>query len=85
MIAAIRNIEISIGDGVKRVMPSEFENIEIARKSIVASQRILTGELFSTHNLTSKRPGNGISPMRWDEVIGKKAQKDFSVDETIVI
>ena len=85
MIAAIRNIEISIGDGVKRVMPSELENIEIARKSIVASQRILTGELFSTHNLTSKRPGNGISPMKWDEVIGKKAQKDFSVDETIVI
>jgi len=85
MIAAIRNIEISIGDGVKRVMPSELENIEIARKSIVASQKILRGELFSTHNLTSKRPGNGISPMRWDEVIGKKAQKDFSVDETIVI
>jgi len=85
MIAAIRNIEISIGDGAKRVMPSELENIEIARKSIVASQKILTGELFSIHNLTSKRPGNGISPMRWDEVIGKKAQKDFSVDEAIVI
>jgi len=85
MIAAIRNIEISIGDGVKRVMPSELENIEIARKSIVASQKILTGELFSTHNLTSKRPGNGISPMKWDDIIGTKAKKDFSVDEIISI
>ena len=85
MVLAIRNIELALGDGVKRLMPSEIENIEIARKSIVASQKILKGELFSSHNLTSKRPGNGISPMKWDEVIGTKAKKDFLVDETISI
>ena len=85
MVLAIRNIELALGDGIKRLMPSEIENIEIARKSIVASQKILKGELFSSHNLTSKRPGNGISPMKWDEVMGTKAKKDFSVDEIISI
>ena len=85
MVLAIRNIELALGNGIKRLMPSEIENIEIARKSIVASQKILKGELFSNHNLTSKRPGNGISPMKWDEVIGTKAKKDFLVDETISI
>jgi N,N'-diacetyllegionaminate synthase len=85
MIRAIRNIELSLGDGIKRLMPSETENVNIARKSIVASQKILAGELFSSDNLTSKRPGNGISPMKWDEVLGTKAKKDFSVDEIISI
>ncbi len=83
MVNAIRNIEMALGDGIKKVMPSEVDNIETVRKSIVASQSILAGELFSNDNLTTKRPGNGISPMKWDEVIGKKAQKDFSIDEII--
>lgn len=83
MVAAIRNIESALGDGVKRPSSSEAKNTAIARKSIVAARQIRSGELFSTDNLAVKRPGAGISPMRWDEVIGRTAARDFSADELI--
>lgn len=84
MVKAIRNIEQAIsGDGIKTPSASEMKNIEIARKSIVASRQIVKGEIFTEENLTIKRPGIGISPMKWDEVIGKIAQKDFNEDELI--
>jgi len=83
MVAAIRNIERALGNGHKRVSESERKNIAVARKSIVAARDIKAGEVFSETNLTVKRPGNGISPMRWEEVIGKIAKKDFQEDELI--
>lgn len=83
MVAAIRNIEIALGDGVKRVTSSEAKNIPVARKSLVAKRAISLGEVFSVENLTTKRPGTGISPMRWDEVIGSVAVRDFLPDELI--
>ena len=83
MTKAIRNIEIALGDGIKKPSKSETKNIEIARKSIVAKCNIKKGEIFSEKNLTTKRPANGISPMRWDEVIGKVANKDYEEDERI--
>lgn len=83
MVAAIRNVEQALGDGIKRPTPSELKNRAIARKSLVASRRIAAGEPFSASNLTAKRPGTGISPMRWDEVLGRRAPRDFSVDEII--
>ncbi|WP_293956179.1 MULTISPECIES: N-acetylneuraminate synthase [unclassified Sphingobacterium] len=86
MVASIRNIEkVMYGDGIKKPSKSEFKNIAIARKSIVASKRIKKGELFSDNNLTVKRPGNGISPMCWDDIIGKIAMRDFDVDDQIEI
>ena len=83
MISFIRNIEILLGDGEKKLMPSELGNINIARKSIVASKTVIRGETFSEDNITTKRPGNGISPMKWDSVIGSKAIRDFELDELI--
>lgn len=83
MVAAIRNIEIALGDGIKRLTPSEARNKPIARKSLVASQPIKSGEIFSAQNITAKRPGTGISPMCWDEVLGRKASRDFMPDEMI--
>ncbi len=83
MVSAIRNVEVALGDGVKRLTPSEARNKPVARKSLVASQAIKAGERFSAQNLTAKRPGTGISPMRWDEVIGRVAGHDFSADELI--
>ena len=83
MVAAIRNIEVALGDGVKRLTPSEARNKPIARKSLVASQVIKAGEVFSTQNITVKRPGTGISPMRWDEVMGQVAQKNYQEDDLI--
>ena len=84
MVNAIRNIEKAIsGDGTKHVSNSERKNIAIARKSIVAACNIKKGEVFTEDNLTVKRPGNGISPMRWEEVLGKKAFRDFAEDELI--
>jgi sialic acid synthase SpsE len=84
MVQAIRNIELAIsGNGSKQPSESEKKNIEIARKSIVAKIDIVKGEVFSDQNITTKRPGNGISPMRWDEVIGQSAQKDFKTDDLI--
>lgn len=83
MVAAIRNIEVALGDGIKRPSPSEARNRAIARKSMVASRPIGAGEVFSETNVTAKRPGTGLSPMRWDEVIGRVARRDFAVDEQI--
>lgn len=83
MVAAIRNIEAALGDGIKRLTPSETRNKPVVRKSLVASRAIKAGELFTAENITSKRPGTGISPMRWDEVIGRVAGRDYSVDELI--
>ena len=83
MVSAIRNIEIALGDGIKRLTPSEVRNKPVMRKSIVASKEIKKGEIFSLQNITTKRPGTGISPMRWDEVIGRTAPRNFSEDELI--
>lgn len=84
MVSAIRNIEKAVGgDGTKHVSESEKKNIAIARKSIVAACDIKAGEVFTEQNLTVKRPGNGISPMRWEEVLGQKAKRDFNEDELI--
>ena len=86
MVSAIRNIEKAVGgDGTKHVSESEKKNIAIARKSIVAARDIKAGEIFTEENLTVKRPGSGISPMRWEEVLGLKAKKDFNEDELIVL
>jgi len=83
MVDAIRNIEVALGDGIKRLMPSEIGNRSIARKSIVTSQAIIAGEIFTEDNLTTKRPGTGVSPMEWDRIIGTKAHRDYFVDELI--
>ena len=83
MVTAIRNIENAMGDGVKELTESESKNIKIARKSIVASKNIKKGEMFTEENLGIKRPGDGISPMIWDHVIGKIAKQDFKEDEKI--
>lgn len=83
MITAIRNIEIALGDGVKRLTPSEFRNKQVARKSLVASGEIKVGEKFTLENIAIKRPGTGISPMRLDEVLGRTALRSFAKDELI--
>ncbi len=83
MVQGIRNIEKALGDGIKRPSPSELKNKPIARKSLVAARPIKAGEAFSEDNLMAKRPGTGISPMQWDEVIGRTAPRDFSEDELI--
>lgn len=83
MVTAIRNIEVALGDGIKRLTPSEARNKPVARKSLVASGAIKAGEVFSAINVTTKRPGTGISPMRWDEVMGRIAPHDFVADELI--
>jgi N,N'-diacetyllegionaminate synthase len=83
MVSAIRNIEAALGDGIKRPSPSESKNMAIARKSLVASRAIRAGEVFTASNLAIKRPGTGISPMRWDDVLGRKATRDFAKDDLI--
>lgn len=83
MVAAIRNIEAALGDGIKRLTPSEARNKPVARKSIVAAIPIYKGERFTAAKLTAKRPGTGISPMRWDDVVGRVALRDFAADELI--
>ncbi len=84
MVKAIRNIELAIsGTGIKEPSDSEVKNISIARKSIVAKKQIQKGDKFTEYNITTKRPGTGISPMRWDEVIGKTALLDFNEDDLI--
>lgn len=85
MVKAIRNIEKALGSEKKQVTPSEQKNRVIARKSIVAAKPIAKGEFFTEENLTVKRPGNGISPMRWEEVIGKCASKSYVPDELIIL
>ena len=83
MVAAIRNIEQAMGDGIKRPSASEAKNKPIARKSLVAACAIRAGERFSEANLTVKRPGSGLSPMLWDEVLRRTAVRDFAPDELI--
>ena len=84
MVIAIRNIEKAVGgSGIKEVSASEAKNKPIVRKSIVVAKKIVKGESFTVENLTVKRPGTGISPMQWDEVIGKTAKKDFEEDDLI--
>jgi len=85
MVSAIRNIEQAMGDGIKRPSPSESKNKPIARKSLVATRAIRAGEIFTQDNVTAKRPGTGVSPMRWDEVIGRTALRDFLADELITL
>ncbi len=83
MVSGIRKVETALGDGIKRVSPSEKKNIKIARNSIVASKNIKKGEKFTNKNLVMKRPGNGISPMKLFTVLGKIAKKNFVEDELI--
>ncbi|MBR5331974.1 MAG: N-acetylneuraminate synthase [Muribaculaceae bacterium] len=83
MVEAIRHIELSLGNGVKEISESERKNIAIARKSIVAATHISAGEIFTEENLTVKRPSGGISPMRWDEIIGTPATRNYLPDEMI--
>jgi N,N'-diacetyllegionaminate synthase len=85
MIKAIRNIEKALGNGIKSPSASELKNKPIVRKSIVAAKNIKKGELLSEENITTKRPGTGISPMQWDKIIGIKAKRDFEEDELIEI
>jgi N,N'-diacetyllegionaminate synthase len=83
MVSAIRNIEKALGGDEKKPSPSESVNIEVVRKSIVANQNIKKGDFLTNENITVKRPGSGISPMQWDEVIGTSASKDYNADELI--
>ena len=83
MVQQIRHVEVAIGDGVKRVSPSEEKNKDIARKSIIAKTDIQSGDTFSEENVTTKRPGSGIDPMRWFELLGKKAKHDYKEDYLI--
>jgi N,N'-diacetyllegionaminate synthase len=83
MIKAIRNIESARGDGVKKMTSSEMSNVSVARKSIVASIDIKEGEIFTEENLTTKRAGVGISPMKWDQIIGKHAQRNYLQNDLI--
>tara|TARA_B100000073_G_C23737667_1_gene572757 strand:- start:2066 stop:3070 length:1005 start_codon:yes stop_codon:yes gene_type:complete len=83
MIQSIRTVEEAMGDGVKRPTASEHANLLVVRKSIVASHTIRAGEPFTTENITTKRPGSGISPMSWDDLIGRKATRDYALDEMI--
>lgn len=85
MVSAIRNIELAMGTGLKHVTDSEQKNMAIARKSIIAKCEIKKGDIFTEENITAKRPGNGISPMQWNEIIGKTAVRDFSPDEMIEV
>ncbi len=83
LVKGIRNISIALGSSEKRISASEIKNLKVARKSIVAKKRIKKGELFSEYNLCTKRPGTGISPMKWEEIIGLRSKKDYEIDELI--
>ena len=83
MVNAIRNIEVALGSEIKKPTKSELSNITAARKSIVAKTKIIKGEVFTEDNISAKRPGNGISPMKWDDVIGKIASNDYEEDDLI--
>jgi N,N'-diacetyllegionaminate synthase len=83
MVKAIRNIELALGNSIKKPSKSEIPNMQIARKSIVAKSDIKEGDILTEENLTIKRPGNGINPMRWDEIVGTIATKDYKEDELI--
>lgn len=83
MVIGVRKVSQALGNGIKKPSKSEMKNMQVARKSIVASRIIKAGEIFSEDNITIKRPGNGLSPMRWDEVLGQVAQRDYQRDELI--
>jgi N,N'-diacetyllegionaminate synthase len=83
MVTAIRDIEKALGDGIKRPSKSEQPNIAVVRKSIVATKFIKKGDMFTEDNLAAKRPGTGISPMKWDSIIDTIATKDYQVDELV--
>ena len=83
MVQAVRHVEAALGDGHKHLTASEAPNKAIARKSIVAARPIAEGEVFTEENLTTKRPGDGVSPMRWHEVLGLRAKRAFAEDEKI--
>ena len=83
MVGAIRAVASALGDGVKRPVEAELANRDVVRKSIVAATDIAQGDLFSEENLTTRRPGTGLSPMRWDDVIGARAPRDFAADEEV--
>ena len=83
LVESIRNIEIALGKDTKKIQKCEKENLKIARKSLVAQNEIVKGEIFSVNNLTVKRPGNGISPMQWDKYLGKKSNRNYKKDELI--
>lgn len=85
MVRAIRKVETALGSGEKQVTKREVVNRKAARKSIVAARDILAGEIFTEENLTVKRPGDGLSPMKWEEVLGKKAVRDFKKEERIAL
>ncbi|MCR5302191.1 MAG: N-acetylneuraminate synthase [Lachnospiraceae bacterium] len=85
MVDAIRNIESALGSGEKKPSNSELKNRDVVRKSIVAARNIKFGEKFTEENLTTKRPGNGINPMKWEDILGTKANRDYSEDELIEI
>ena len=84
MVKAIRNIEKALGSELKQPSPSEVVNIEVARKSIVASKNIKKGQVLNEDNITTKRPAKGISPMKWDDIIGSYAKKDYQADDFII-
>ena len=83
MVQAVRNVETAMGNGEKVPSQTEVQNITAARKSIVAKRNIRQGEIFTTENITTKRPGNGITPMLWNQVLGTPAVRDFEEDELI--
>ena len=85
LVSRIRIAETALGSGEKKVALAESPNMEVARKSIVAARDIKKGEILDYKNITVKRPGNGISPMRWDEIIGTRAIRDFCPDELIEV
>ena len=83
LVEGIRNISLALGKSEKKITNSEIENLKIVRKSIVAKRDIKKGEFYTEENLTTKRPGIGICPMRWDEIIGKVSKKDYKSDDLI--
>ena len=83
MVSGIRRVSLAMGDGIKKPSRSEEKNITVVRKSIVAARKIKAGEILGEDNITIKRPGNGINPMRWDEVIGQVANKGYEEDDLI--
>jgi N,N'-diacetyllegionaminate synthase len=85
MVEAIRNVEKALGDGVKAPSPCELRNAGVVRKSLVAARAIRAGEAFTSENLCVRRPGTGISPMRWDEVLGLRACRDFEAGELVTL
>lgn len=85
MVDGIRKVEQMLGSGIKQVSQSEKDNLLIVRKSIVAARPIRKGEMFTEENITVKRPGTGINPMRWNEVLGMAASQDYEADEMINI